>query len=401
MKPPTRSLARWNAPLAALLTVMSILLITLPLLVVVGSYFPGVADLGRYARILNSNPIWVPAGAAVSCLLTGWALRLGGRRWPAAVLVISALTTAGAIGIAVQLFSVAAQYGASFDPFRVTSAASVPAPDRMTFASVDGQELRAEFWQPDPAAPNIGTHGRVGVVFVHGGSFVAGGLGSRPALFGALADHGFVVVDIEYRLAPPPRWEDAPSDVLCALAWLSTAAADRGIDPGRLVLVGQSAGGNLALLSGYAAGTGVLRASCSGRPIVPAAVIAISPVVDLQAGWEEDFPADDGHRFPETYVGGIPAQLPDRYARASPFWLVRVDTPPTLFLTGNIDPVVRIGQVRGLVDAMHRAAARATLIVLPFADHGFDGPADSFGQQFEESVIPAFILRAVSPTGEG
>lgn len=379
----------------ALLASMSLVVLTLPALIVVGAYIPWAFGLGRFARVLNADPAWVPVGAALGCLLAAAALVLGGRRWTRGLFGLAALTTAGAIGIAAQLAMLAAQHGVHYDPGRTTSPTAFPVSTLVTFATVSGQDLHAAISKPPAGAPDAASSRRVGVVFVHGGSFVAGGLGARPALFGAFVRQGFVVIDIEYRLAPPARWQDAPSDVLCALAWLSGAAQGLGIDPQRVVIVGQSAGGNLALMAGYAAHDRALEPSCPGNPIVPAAVIAISPTADLAATWGNDLLADDGHRLPETYLGGTPAQFPDRYRRASPFWLLGPDDPPTLLFAGGIDPVVHVDQVRALADAIGATGAKVSLVVVPFADHGFDGPPDSFGEQLEETVMPAFIVESL------
>ena len=87
-----------------------------------------------------------------------------------------------------------------------------------------------------------------------------------------LADLGYVVFDVDYRLAPPPRWRDAPGDVQAAVAWVRARAPQLGVDPERVALLGWSAGGHLALLAAYD--------SPSAFPPV-AAVVALYPITDL------------------------------------------------------------------------------------------------------------------------
>jgi acetyl esterase/lipase len=236
------------------------------------------------------------------------------------------------------------------------------------------------------------------VVYVHGGAFAAGGLASRPELFEALTARGITVVDVEYRLAPPPRWSDAPADVLCALAWLRESAGSLGVDPARVIVMGESAGGSLALVAGYAAGTPSLQPSCEGDPLVPAGIVAVSPAADLAGIWADGTLTVDGRPFPEAYVGGSPATYPERYEAASPFRLLRVDLPPTLIVTGANDHLVLPARVTGLADRIGAAGADCRLVVVPFADHGFDGPPNGFGAQLLEGLVPAFFAEL---TAEG
>jgi acetyl esterase/lipase len=233
-------------------------------------------------------------------------------------------------------------------------------------------------------------------VFVHGGAFVGGDLGSRVRLFEFLAEKGYTVFDIEYRLAPPPRWAQAPADVLCALGWLRESATRFGLDPGKVFLMGESAGGSLALVAGYAAGetdapNAAIEPSCEGEPILPAGIIAVAPAADLAGIWEDGTLEAAGLRFPEAYIGGTPAEYPERYEAASPFAYLRPGLPPTLLIGGANDHLVLPNRVSGLYDRFRQAGVDVRLIVVPFAEHGFDGFPNGYGQQLEESILPAFM----------
>ncbi len=144
-------------------------------------------------------------------------------------------------------------------------------------------------------------------------------------------------------------------------------------------------------MAAYTAGTNRRTSSCGGTPTPPAAVIAISPTADLEGIWQDGTLSNGGVLFPEAYMGGTPLQLMNRYDDAEPMNLVRPDLPPTLVLIAANDHLVHPLRSRAIVDALHQAGAAYELIVVPFADHGFDGAPNAFGEQLEESIFPAFI----------
>ena len=72
-------------------------------------------------------------------------------------------------------------------------------------------------------------------------------------------------------------------------------------------------------------------------------------------------------------------------------WLIRKDVPPTLILAGSIDHLVHLERTTIVSDQLKAAGADSNLVVVPFADHGFDGPPNAFGEQLEDQLLPAFI----------
>ncbi|WP_328298112.1 alpha/beta hydrolase [Streptomyces sp. NBC_00435] len=110
-------------------------------------------------------------------------------------------------------------------------------------AAADGVPVR--IYDPEP-----GARGRPLAVFLHGGGWVMCGLDSHDALCRALAlASGAVVVSVDYRLAPEHPWPAAPDDALTVVLWARARAAELGCDPARLVVAGDSSGGNLAAVT--------------------------------------------------------------------------------------------------------------------------------------------------------
>jgi acetyl esterase len=112
------------------------------------------------------------------------------------------------------------------------------------------------------------------VVYFHGGGWVIGGLDSYDTLCTELAARvGAVVVSVDYRLAPEARFPAAADDSLAALQWVAANAGELNIDPARMAVAGDSAGGNLSAVT-------ALRARDEGGPALRAQVL-LYPVTKL------------------------------------------------------------------------------------------------------------------------
>lgn len=168
------------------------------------------------------------------------------------------------------------------------------------------------------------------IVYVHGGSFIYGSFESHGELIAHLAvTSGARVLAVDYRLAPEHRYPAALDDVVAAYAALLGA----GTDPSKVVLAGDSAGGNLVLAT-------LLRLRDEGRPM-PAGVIALSPWVDLarEGGTLESNQSIDWGvaaafaRWARTYLPEGPLDDP----RVSPIHGDFSATSPMLVLYGECE----------------------------------------------------------------
>lgn len=335
---------------------------------------------GGGALLLVAGGVVVAAGAA---LAGGRARPDGsrGRRWVVVVPVVLALASAavGAVATVAQAREAgAAGTDVSWSGYPggsgATAHAAVGAPDSTeVYATVDGQDLSADVWLPPEGAG--ATSGRIGVVRVHGGSWSSGERGA-PAWDSALASSGAVVVEVDYRLTgvvDGAPWRAQPGDVACAMAWVGANAQRLGVDPERIVVMGDSAGAHLALLAAYAPQE--FPPSCGLAPLRPAAVVALYPPTELVS-----LQRSGGWRYPDVLpgdgvldlMGAAPEQDPAPYRAASPLSYVGPDVPRTLVLHGRSDQVVPVEQSRELVAALERAGVEHSYVEAPFANHGFD-----------------------------
>ncbi len=147
-----------------------------------------------------------------------------------------------------------------------------------------------------------------GVLFLHGGGWVIGSLESHDSLCRALAvETGAVVVAVDYRLAPESPYPAALVDARAALEWCMDRAGDLGVDPDRLVVAGDSAGGQIAAVLAIESALGRFAHPLAGQ-------VLLYPVTDMgmatasYARLTEGFPLTRASMewFAEAYLPGSP-----------------------------------------------------------------------------------------------
>ena len=233
--------------------------------------------------------------------------------------------------------------------------------------------------------PVASTKPRPVVIYVHGGAFQYLSKDSHWAMALTFARRGFVVFNINYRLAPQHPFPAAAQDVCAAAVWVRNNAERFGGDPDTIVVSGESAGGNLA--------TSLTMAACFDRPepwadrvrqsgIKPRATIAACPVLDVadhrRISASPKYPRFVKDIFREMQEAYLPND-PDGERRASdlasPLKILErgdepvVPLPPTLAFIGTKDPL--IDQCRRLASVMEARGERCALKIYPGEPHAF------------------------------
>jgi acetyl esterase/lipase len=206
-------------------------------------------------------------------------------------------------------------------------------------------------------------------VWVHGGGWTSGSKlgGTGFADVPELVSRGYLVVSVDYRLAPQYKWPAQIQDVKCAIRFLRANAARFNLEPNKMGAWGGSAGGHLVALLG----TADASAGFEGSGGYEDQSSRIQAVVDMFG------PADLPQLF-RGFTGGIVSQVfgnvngTDILQRASPTTFATQDDPPFLILQGDRDTVVPPSQSQTLYERIKAAGIPATLVMVKNAEHSFD-----------------------------
>lgn len=214
------------------------------------------------------------------------------------------------------------------------------------------------------------------IVYVHGGAWLGGDrAGGHGKLARYVADGEYAGVSVGYRLTNEAIWPAQIHDCKAAIRWIRANARKYNLDPDRIGVVGESAGGHLAAMLGTSGGNkdveGDLgehkdqssRVSCVVDHFGPADLLAMQ-----DGGGKMDH---DGPNSPEgKLVGGRVKEKKEVARAASPVTYVAKDNPPFLIIHGNKDPLVPFDQSERLSAALKKAKVDCYFVTVDGGGHG-------------------------------
>lgn len=220
------------------------------------------------------------------------------------------------------------------------------------------------------------------VVWVHGGGWKGGTKDRCPAAW--LAEHGYAVASIDYRLLDQAQWPAQINDCRTAIRWLRANAKEFQLDADHIGAWGGSAGGHLAALLGTLDPPtdeklpSRVQAVCDWYG--PSDLLTMPPNVVGNGRTVEDVAKSNGARL----LGGPVRDLPDLAKQASALYQVSVDDPPFLIIHGSKDPSVPLEQSRKLHEKLTEAGVSSTFRIVDGAGHG--------GKEFQTPEMRQIIL---------
>jgi acetyl esterase/lipase len=235
-------------------------------------------------------------------------------------------------------------------------------------------------------------------VYIHGGGWQTGDKSwiTRIVPPEILVGRGYVVASVNYRLAPTYHWPAQIEDVKCAIRYLRASAAQYHLDPARIGVWGESAGGHLAALLGLTdAGAGF-----DGQGGYADQSSAVQAVVDISG--PSDFSLIEPNPLNTLQAFLLLGRTPDAaVVRAvSPVTYARQDAPPFLIYHGNQDDLVSPTHAQKLYAALQAAGAPVSLVMVQHAGHVFT-PVGGTPQPSVAEVqqqIAAFFNRTLGNT---
>lgn len=255
------------------------------------------------------------------------------------------------------------------DPISWSAFRTVPAvePDAR-LAWGESEDAFGELYLPDTPGPHPA------VVLVHGGCWQSiAGVGYMSHLARALTSEGWAVWSIEFRRIDQPggSWPGILEDVARATDHLRTVAADHPVDPTRVVAMGHSSGGHLAL---WLASRGSLPDDPAegprlrgDAPVAVAGVVGLAAIADL-ADYHGRRGGGCGSDVVERLLGRPPSDWNDRLALTSPATRLPLGVPQ-LLVTGALDSTVPADHGRDWVERARASGDDVRIVVPPDAGH--------------------------------
>ncbi len=228
----------------------------------------------------------------------------------------------------------------------------------LTYARAGGQELKLDLYFPPGHSRQ---DSRPILVLIHGGGWKSGSREDYRPYALKVAKAGYVVASLSYRLSGVAKFPAQIRDVNAALQFLGERSGEYGIDPERIVVMGGSAGGHLAMLAGYA------REEADYRPEADADLklvespgkigerkpYAIAAVFNFYGPSDLTTPFARSQSVVSDLIGSPYEEKQAVYLSASPMFRISSDDPPSLVVHGTLDDIVPVEQSDKLAEGLH------------------------------------------------
>lgn len=238
-----------------------------------------------------------------------------------------------AFSICTFVFAWIALSHAQNEPLPSAPPESVKAELNLTYGRTPEQELKLDLYRPksDGVLPAC--------VLVHGGGWINGDKEKFTPLAFTLAERGYVVANVEYRLAGAAKYPAGVQDCLLAVRWLRANAGRFGVDPNRIGTWGGSAGGHIVgMLAGQLPKDRFITSDLQDvSPAVQATCIMAGPTDLTNEKFVENLRKAGEKSNSFAWFGKLYDDAPDLYREASPVTHFTKETGPVLFLTGDLD----------------------------------------------------------------
>lgn len=204
------------------------------------------------------------------------------------------------------------------------------------------------------------------VINIHGGGWNHGTKEEQTG-FSTFFKNGYSVANIEYRLTGQATAPAAVEDTRCALIYLIKNAKTLNIDVNKIVIMGGSAGGHLALMGGLLANNPIFDGNCSGeKNIKVAAIINKYGITDV-SDWA--YGSDIKSKSAVNWLGKYAKD--ESFAKSvSPLYQIKKDSPPIFIVHGDADPTVPYQHSVKLKKKLDEMGVKNEFMTVPGGLHG-------------------------------
>jgi acetyl esterase/lipase len=233
--------------------------------------------------------------------------------------------------------------------------------------------LAGDYYAPAGAGPYPA------LIALHGGFWKRGTAEAYQYWGPYLAEHGYVLFSIDYRLADGTKnlYPAAVHDTRAAVQFLRSKAAALKVDPQRIGSIGDSAGAHLAALVALAGDAPPFRTAYARDPYAGSStkvkvVVGVYGAYDLLAQWQHDQVARPRDQVTEIWLGKSPMESKQLFYEASPLTYTTIDNNQTAFLVvwGTEDDIVDpLSQSGVFVTALKQAGFFVRTVIVPGAPH--------------------------------
>jgi acetyl esterase/lipase len=231
----------------------------------------------------------------------------------------------------------------------------------VVFASVNGWDGKVDFYLP----PNTGKATPI-VINIHGGGWNHGVKESQTG-YSSFFKEGFAVANMEYRLTGQATAPAAVEDARCALIYIIKNAKALNIDVNKIVVMGGSAGGHLALMAGLLGSNHLFDTNCDTT--VQVKVAAIIDKYGITDVWDWAYGPNITSKSAVKWLG---AKAKDEaFAKSvSPVSYINKNSPPVFIVHGDADPTVPYQQSIELNKKLKEAGVKTEFVTVSGGLHG-------------------------------
>lgn len=233
---------------------------------------------------------------------------------------------------------------------------------------------------------------------IHGGGYVAGSKDIMTPTADYFAAEGYASVTPNYRLVSHPG---PIEDLACALAWTISNAETYNFDLSRLVLLGESAGGNAAALISAHDDLARFTTNCPSHlpdKVTFAAVVPYYMYADMSTCEAACFLLKQATSLylGEQVTSFSPDEMRDIWGDASPLVWIDGSEPPTLVIHGQEDNIVPITETKHYVEVLSAAGIPVETLYIPDAMHGFVERLSNEPAQIAHQAVLQFLNRVLN-----